>query len=309
MSKLALELPPDEQRRMHGVLDDCPTVELPAGFVREGSELPDATVFVVEEGIALLVAGGEDRRRIVLALAEPGAVLVPPGADAGLTALTDARVTAVSRVAYDALLREPCAAAALTSALLNAVCDREESLAAFARFPYVERVRAKLLQLARTHGKVTEAGVVIDLPLTHDAIAEMVGSARETVTWALRQLTDEEGSSGGIAKQRQGGVRTGGKLGWLEGSAVSTARRCRRPPRSRTALWAPTPLCPGARWQKLTRMPSAVNGEEAMCRSDLVSRGSLSPGRRSRRSRSRRRSPTESSGLCEFWPRRARCPD
>jgi CRP/FNR family transcriptional regulator, cyclic AMP receptor protein len=191
VSKLALELPPDQQRRMHAVLDACPTIDLPAGSVRGRGDLPDATVLVVEEGIALLVAEGEAGRRIVLALAEPGAVLVPPAADAGLTGLTPARVTAVSRGAYDALLREPRAAAALTSALFNAVCDREESLAAFARFPHVERVRAKLLQLARTHGKVTEAGVVIDLPLTHDALAEMVGSARETVTWALRQLTDE----------------------------------------------------------------------------------------------------------------------
>ena len=191
MSKLALDLSPDEQRRVRAALEACPTVRLPGGVVYAGDDLPAAAVLVVEEGIALLVAEAEAGRRIVLALAEPGAVLVPPADHARLTGLTDTRVTAVSHPAYEALMRQPGAAKALTSALANAVCDREESLAGFARFPHVERVRAKLLQLARTHGKVTDAGVVIDLPLTHDVLAEMVGSARETVTWALRQLTDE----------------------------------------------------------------------------------------------------------------------
>jgi CRP-like cAMP-binding protein len=31
-------------------------------------------------------------------------------------------------------------------------------------------------------------GVLIDLPLTHDAIAESIGSSRETVTLALGKL-------------------------------------------------------------------------------------------------------------------------
>jgi CRP/FNR family transcriptional regulator, cyclic AMP receptor protein len=192
VSTLVVELPADEQRRARDVLDACPTIRLTAGSDYDRDDLPAAAIFVVEEGIALLVAeGGDATRRIVLALAAPGSVILPPTAGARLTALTDARVTAVSHAAYDALLREPAAAAALLAGLAEAVCDREESLSTFAGFPHVERVRAKLLQLARTHGKVTGDGVLIDLPLTHDVLADMVGSARETVTWALRQLTDE----------------------------------------------------------------------------------------------------------------------
>jgi CRP/FNR family cyclic AMP-dependent transcriptional regulator len=191
LSKLALELSRDERRRVHAVLDACPTLEASAGSVVDAADVPSADVLVVEEGVAAIVADAASARRIVLAVAGPGAVLVPPSSGSRLAALTDARVTAVSRDAFDALLRDPAAAAAVAAALADAVCDREESLSGLARFPHVERVRAKLLQLARAHGKVTDAGVVIDLPLTHDLLADMVGSARETVTWALRQLTEE----------------------------------------------------------------------------------------------------------------------
>jgi hypothetical protein len=53
---------------------------------------------------------------------------------------------------------------------------------------HVERVRRKLLQLARDYGRVTSNGVKLDLPLTHALLGEMVGSERETVTRAIDQL-------------------------------------------------------------------------------------------------------------------------
>jgi CRP/FNR family transcriptional regulator, cyclic AMP receptor protein len=55
----------------------------------------------------------------------------------------------------------------------------------------VERVRERLAQLARAHGRVSGTGIVLDLPLTHELLAWMVGSARETVTVALARLADE----------------------------------------------------------------------------------------------------------------------
>jgi CRP/FNR family transcriptional regulator, cyclic AMP receptor protein len=67
--------------------------------------------------------------------------------------------------------------------------ERQESLAQLSIIRHVERVRYKLTQLARTHGKVTVGGVRIDLPLTQRLLAEMIGSARETVSLALAELT------------------------------------------------------------------------------------------------------------------------
>jgi CRP-like cAMP-binding protein len=49
-------------------------------------------------------------------------------------------------------------------------------------------VRRKLLQLARSYGRVGRDGVRIDFPISHSLLAEMVGSSRETVTRALDEL-------------------------------------------------------------------------------------------------------------------------
>jgi len=71
------------------------------------------------------------------------------------------------------------------------VKQRQESLANFAPTRHTERVRRKLLQLARSYGHVIPGGIRIDFPLSHALLAEMVGSSRETVTRALDELRRE----------------------------------------------------------------------------------------------------------------------
>lgn len=183
MSRLLVELADEERRHADRALAGCPKVDVPAAAT---AELPDAAFLVVEDGVVLLAAA--DARRIVTALAGPADVLAPPADREELRGLTPAPVTAVTAEAERTLLRYPGAAAAVTDALVEALADREKSLANFARHPHAERVRGKLLQLARAHGKVVAGGVLIDLPLTHDLIADSIGSSRETVTLALREL-------------------------------------------------------------------------------------------------------------------------
>ncbi len=89
------------------------------------------------------------------------------------------------------LLQLPSAAGEIVEALLEALRERQESLAQFANVVHAERLRGKLLQLARTHGAVVSGGVRVDLPLTHELLGQAVGSARETVTSALRTLEQE----------------------------------------------------------------------------------------------------------------------
>ena len=56
---------------------------------------------------------------------------------------------------------------------------------------HAERLREKLVQLARLHGRVVPEGVRVDLPLTHELLEQSVGSARETVTSAIGALERE----------------------------------------------------------------------------------------------------------------------
>jgi CRP/FNR family transcriptional regulator len=149
-------------------------------------------LLLVEEGKVLLVAlRAAATRRMILAVAEAGSLLLPPRPGERLEAATAARITVVTARARAALLRRPEAAAAMVEALEGELRERQESLAQFSSVRHVDRIRDKLLQLARTHGRVVPGGVRIDLPLTHELMGEMVGSARETVTWAFSELARE----------------------------------------------------------------------------------------------------------------------
>ena len=165
---------------------------LAAGRSVASDELRGAVLLVIESGVTAIAAtAAPGRRRMTVAIAAAGDLLVPPGDCEELAALTEAAVTLLTPLAYRAVLARPAAAGEMFERLAEAVRDRQASLATFAAVEHVTRVRDKLLQLARTHGRVTSCGVELDLPLTHQLIAQTVGSARETVTGAIAELRRE----------------------------------------------------------------------------------------------------------------------
>jgi CRP-like cAMP-binding protein len=191
-SSLLGQLDADDARHFDAVLSRCPRLRLEAGTRLPPDELARASLLVVEDGVAAIVAEpAPGTRPMTLALSRAGDLLVPPREGERLAALTEARLTLLTPLVCRALLSRPAAAAVLVDRLVEAVRDRQESLAQFGAVEHVRRVREKLLQLARTHGRVASDGVHLDLPLTHELIARMTGSARETVTAAISELTRE----------------------------------------------------------------------------------------------------------------------
>jgi CRP-like cAMP-binding protein len=169
----------------------CPRLRLEAGAFRLPDDLPAAALFVVEGGVVAALSGSRSGRRMVVAVAVPGDVLAPPGGEQQLLALQDAVLCVVTAQALRGLLGRPRAAEALLVGLLRALREREESLAQFATVAHAERVRRKLLQLAHVRGRPVDGGMQVELPLTHALLAQMVGSARETVSGAVRALEQE----------------------------------------------------------------------------------------------------------------------
>jgi CRP-like cAMP-binding protein len=147
---------------------------------------------VVEDGIVAIATSPESEGRpMTVAIARGGDLLVPPHEGECLWAPTDAVVTLLPTPVVQALLARPAAARVVVERLIDAVVDRQQSLAQFGAVEHATRVREKLLQLARAHGRVAADGVHLDLPLTHDLIAQTTGSARETVTVAIAELSRE----------------------------------------------------------------------------------------------------------------------
>lgn len=157
----------------------------------------DAACWVVARGRLAMQVTAPDGRARIIGLVEEGDVLVPPvdawaavGPRSWPVAIEDSAIGLVSRERLDAWLREPELAANVVRILSRQVADRELAVA-IALEPRVERrLLLKLGQLAERFGRVTPEGVRLDLRLTHRELAQMVGTARESVTLALGRLAD-----------------------------------------------------------------------------------------------------------------------
>lgn len=73
-------------------------------------------------------------------------------------------------------------------ALLLHVQQVEALLTVAYTYPTYQRLLKLLIWLAQTFGREVDQGKLIDLPLTHQDIAEGIGAARATVTVLLNQL-------------------------------------------------------------------------------------------------------------------------
>ena len=173
------------------VVKDAAKLELPAGTTVRPADFT-AVLLVVEEGLVILRATiPGTTRRTVTCHAGTGAVVLPPADDETLVALGDTVVRCISKTDRDRLLQDPDIAAALLDGLGDTLRQKHVSIANMGRLNHVDRVRVKLIELAREHGRVGKEGIRLDFPLTHDLLGEMTGSARETVTRALDELQRE----------------------------------------------------------------------------------------------------------------------
>lgn len=146
--------------------------------------------------LALAVVAPEERERTI-GLLEQGDLLVRPidpwaasGPQVRCFAIEESFVHLVDRPRMEQWMRDPALAANLVRVLSAQIADRELAVA-IALEPRVERrLLLKLRQLAERWGRVTPDGIRLDLRLTHQELANMVGAVRESVTIALGRLAD-----------------------------------------------------------------------------------------------------------------------
>lgn len=187
-SWLLAGLDEDERKLASGVLQSCAGHRLAAGTRRRTSELADPEALIVENGFLVVRASPPSGRHMIVMEAGRASILLPPSAGEHVEALTDSWLTTLPASALQALLAIPPVAATLFRALGAALRQRQDAASYLASVHHVDRVRQKLAQLAREFGRVQPDGIRIGFPLTHDLLAEMVASARETVTRSLDEL-------------------------------------------------------------------------------------------------------------------------
>jgi CRP-like cAMP-binding protein len=160
-----------------------------------GTRARGALAFLIVEGVVLKVTSFAGRS--ALELLGPGDLLAPP-----LTALRQVESPAVSRYlahgrASLAVLDDRFRHAArrwpgLFDCLhegLGRQTHRASRHLAILHLPRVEdRIVALFADLAERFGRMTPDGIVIDLPLTHQVIGDLVASRRPTISIALQTL-------------------------------------------------------------------------------------------------------------------------
>jgi Crp-like helix-turn-helix protein len=187
--RLADGLPAAEAVRVAAILAHAESIELERSGRLFRNSLAGTALVAVEYGFVVARATFlEPSRSIITCEAGPGRLVLPPAPGEVLCAIGTARLTPISPAARDELLTLPVVARRMVEQMTFTLGEKHEALSIFAQTRHVERVRRKLLQLARGYGHVVREGVRIDFPITHALLAQMIGSSRETVTRALEQL-------------------------------------------------------------------------------------------------------------------------
>jgi biotin operon repressor len=179
----------NDRDRSSSILRSCASMESDAATPRFGNEFPAEALLLVEDGFVVLRATASHKRRsVVTCEAGAGRVLLAPAPEEVLVGLGRSHVTVIDPSARAELLRIPTLAERIVEQLTIALAEKQGATANFAPTRHVDRVRRKLLQLARSYGHVVRDGIRIDFPISHALLAEMIGSSRETVTRAVDQL-------------------------------------------------------------------------------------------------------------------------
>ena len=139
--------------------------------------------------------GGKEN---ILAIHRPGdffgemALLDGKTSPATVSAMEDCRIASISKTDFSNLLMTN---GKVVNQIIQVLCARLRQVwAQIQALSYSSadaRIRGGVMELARKHGVPDSRGIIIDLKITHQEMAEMVGTSRETVTRALARLRDQ----------------------------------------------------------------------------------------------------------------------
>jgi CRP-like cAMP-binding protein len=153
-------------------------------FKRKEATLPaQDRLWMIEQGFVKTAVWNESGESMLLGLWGPGEFVAQP-----LTAGSEYQIECITSVKARSLPLESVNMQAVMAAQIQ---QMEFLLELMHCDPIQQRILKFLGWLAQKAGHVTEEGCMIDLNLTHQAIADMVGTTRVTITRLLQQLESD----------------------------------------------------------------------------------------------------------------------
>jgi len=152
--------------------------------------------YILCQGWAKLIFRTSQGKRVLLKLCHPGDILGGIAHETHIVsavAMGKAVASLLARDAAIALVRQHPELALEVSRQLSR--DRHMLLGRLACFAYRsvrERLAKGLLELGKHYGVHCEQGLLIDLPLSRQDLAELLGASRQTVCQELRKLVKRD---------------------------------------------------------------------------------------------------------------------
>jgi CRP/FNR family transcriptional regulator, cyclic AMP receptor protein len=165
--------------------------------LREG----ETTTFVVLilSGWSMVSVETERGTRLILALRGKGEVIGDLAAvdqrprSATVTALGRLETVVVSGQQFRSFIASrPAATSLIMRQLSSRLRSADVERRSLASATVLQRLAARLLELAERTGRNTEQGIAVNLPLPQHDLAAAVGATREAVAKALRLLREEQ---------------------------------------------------------------------------------------------------------------------
>lgn len=179
-------------------VDSAATIKLSDGetLYREGDAYRNksASIYLIESGYLKFERLSADGANAIIAILNRGQVFGPGLSGAGTAELTatakgDARIRRYSEAAFQSLIDDNKRLAREVIAMLaerQAVSERR--LRAMLALEVRERIVAILRELVGHYGGRCIHGHEVDVPLTHQEIAELVGASRPVVSAQLNAM-------------------------------------------------------------------------------------------------------------------------
>lgn len=186
-------IPEEEARRIAGLFADK-KYDRDAALFYEGG--PADSLFIVRKGLVKLVSlserGTESILHIVRADDVFGELLLVQGQRPfSAIALTDVQAGVLTRKDFLEILRtSPVFASNYTRLLARRLMEVEREFAGLIHAWAYHRLAKELLHLAEDIGEDTRTGTRIALKLTHEDLANLIGTTRETVTIQLHKFEE-----------------------------------------------------------------------------------------------------------------------
>ena len=156
------------------------------------------TLFIIKEGEVKVSIVSEEGREVILSMMGAGAVfgelslLDGKPRSANVVATENTALIMLRRIDFVQLVfKVPQIATALLAELASRLRKTDRQIEGLALLDVTSRISETLLQLASEKGVEGEEGVVIKSRPTHQDLANMSGTTRETVSRVLKRLENQ----------------------------------------------------------------------------------------------------------------------